>query len=407
MDIEELKNKKIIFATYSTKKDNVRMAEGPALHLLNFFVDKCSEFALLEQPYFLYADDLTPTIEIYKRGKLEKKYKFAKIFNFLFFTSKKRKKRGGTSLRSKIRDFLSIFYYFVREKRKYDLFIGMESINTLAGIFLKKIGMVNKVAYYLFDFTPERYKNKFLNFFYLWLDKFCCYHSDYIWNISAGYENARRDVLKYDLSKMAQQITLNYGVDNILLLPEEKLHSNQLIFTGSIGAENGVGLLVEMMSLVLKNIPDCRLIIMGAGPEEGELKKKIISMDLQSSINFLGFVPDRKQIEKIQSESCIALAPYPDLKDSTKKYGDVMKIREYFARGLPVVTTSIPPISKVIREMPAGLVAEYNKESFSEAIVKLLRDKELYRKCRANAHLLAQENTWQNNISEAINKMEF
>jgi glycosyltransferase involved in cell wall biosynthesis len=407
MEIDDIKNKKIFFATYSTKNNSKRIGGGPAQHLIDFFVPKAERFTILEQPYFLYTNDLAPTVEIYCRGKLEKSYKFFKISKFFFLTTKKRKQKGGTSFRNKIRDFFSVFNFFLRERRKYDLYIGMESVNALCGIILRKIGFIKKTVYYLFDFTPRRYKNRFINAIYIWLDRFCCYHADFVWNISEAYVSARINELHYQTERMAKQITLNYGVDELEIRNENELSKNQLVFTGSIGEENGVLLLIDMMPSVLKEIPDAKLVIAGFGPQEEILKDKIKSLELERNVEFLGYISERKEIKELQSRSCLALAPYPDLTDSTKKYGDVMKVREYFASGLPVVTTAIPPVSKIIDKLPAGIVVDFNEKSFASAVIRLLSDGEFYRQCRKNAISLAQGNTWEGNLRRAIGEMEF
>ncbi|HLD21462.1 MAG TPA: glycosyltransferase [Patescibacteria group bacterium] len=401
-----LQNKKVLFATYSTrKKDHTRVDSGPTQHVLDFFCSKVQQFTIIDQPYFLYTTHFAPTAEIYEQGKMVQSYRFPSFFHSLFFINDKRKKKGGTSLRMKIRDFFSVIFFSLKEPKRYDLFIGMESINTAAGILMKKLGFITTVTYYIFDFTPRRYGNKILNALYIALDKFCCYHADYVWNISSAYAQARINELHYDPKKMAKQITVNYGVDEISVHSPKQRKKNQLIFSGSIGEENGILKLIEAMPLVIQTIPDAHLIICGSGPQEEEVKKRIVKLHVSQHVSFLGFFADKQKVIQLQSQSMLAVAPYPDLIDSTKKYGDVMKIREYFARGLPVVTTAVPPISREIKKAPAGIIVDYTKESIAQGIIELLQNDTVYKICQQQVYELAKNNTWEHNLSTAIKQM--
>src|SRR3989344_3727201 len=57
-------------------------------------------------------------------------------------------------------------FVFIRNRR-YDLFIGLEAVNAIAGILLRKLGIVKTVVYYVSDYSPDRYKPKWVNDLYL------------------------------------------------------------------------------------------------------------------------------------------------------------------------------------------------------------------------------------------------
>ena len=72
-----------------------------------------------------------------------------------------------------------------------DLFVGIDNLNALAGIFLRKLGAVRRVAYYVIDYTPRRFANPLLNRLYHWIDRTCVRHADVIWNLSSRMHKVR------------------------------------------------------------------------------------------------------------------------------------------------------------------------------------------------------------------------
>ena len=74
---------------------------------------------------------------------------------------------------------------------KYDLFIGINNLNTLAALILKRIGRVKKVIYYTIDYFPTRFENNILNSFYHLIDKVCVRFADETWNVSSVMVSAR------------------------------------------------------------------------------------------------------------------------------------------------------------------------------------------------------------------------
>ena len=62
-----------------------------------------------------------------------------------------------SGIASYILDFFLVLYWVIKQKEKYNTFIGIDVLNALAGLMLKKIGRVEKVIFYAMDFTPRRF----------------------------------------------------------------------------------------------------------------------------------------------------------------------------------------------------------------------------------------------------------
>ena len=90
----------------------------------------------------------------------------------------------------------------------------------------------------------------------------------------SGHSEARRDLLHYDMSKMARQLTVHYGVEfrKNLVKPYEELEKFKVIFSGGHHIDNGAQFLPEIARHLYAADPRIRLIITGgAGPTRRRL----------------------------------------------------------------------------------------------------------------------------------------
>jgi len=374
-------NKKILVITHF-------FATGPSQELMNFLKDKTSILGFIEHP-FSYANRNYSLMELYKKGKLFKK--------------KLSPKFAGPDILWYIKDFFfTIFFAFKLEERFY-LCIAADNLNALAAIFLKKVGVVKKVIYFTIDYTPQRFTNKILNNIYHQIDKYCCYHADFIWNSSEVMikQREKKGILE---EKSAPQITVEDGsnFEKIKRLPFAKINRNDIVFMGHLRKNKGIEMLLEVFSEVCLKVKKARLIIIGGGELEQKLKKQAKKLKIKDRIIFTGYVPSHSRIEEMMTKCAVSVAPYvPDL-NSFSFYSDVGKAKAYLACGLPVIITKVPKIAWEIEKEKAGIAVNYDKEEIKEAIIKLLTKDSLYKKMRENAVKFGSNFTWEKTFNNAF-----
>lgn len=397
---------KVLIATFSPWQKGIRLPiNGNLEPMLDFFTSRIHTTVLVDQVY-PGSDFVMPKTEIYKNRKknifrsgwwLYALYPFLKLAN-----------TGGTHVAFKIRDFFSVLDAAYKSDAIFDYFIGFEAINAIAGVLLRRFGKVKKVIYYVSDYSPNRYSQKWFNDLYLSLDRYATKHSDYTWDVSEAINPAR---IKAGLDKKNSPPVLI--VPNALYpfqiksLPSRKLLPHSLVFMGTLGIENGPDLAIESLPLVLKKLPDVKLYIVGG--EENDLKRLkslTVKLSLEKNVIFKGFIADRNKISQEIRKYAVALAPYRYIKGSARLYGDATKIRAYMAAGLPTVTTVVPPLGKVVAKKNAALIVEDTKEEISKAVLKILLSKKLFEEMKRNAISFAKNNTWDNEFMRAFKEME-
>ena len=293
-------------------------------------------------------------------------------------------------------------------KKTYSYFIGLESINTIGGIILRNFGKVEKVIYYVSDYSPHRFNKQWFNLLYIWLDRFCVLHADYIWDVSPAMQEARVKA-GLQVNKKIKNLIVPNGLfpSQIASLPVAKRLPFSIIFMGTLGYENGPDLVIETIPLIKKKFPQVRLhIVGGSGKHLERLKQLVKKLQIEKYVIFYGFIQDSNDMAKIVKKCYVAVAPYRAIPDSVRWYADATKIRQYIGSGLPVVTTHVPPLGKYIVSKGAGIMVSDTKEEMAQGIMKLFSDASLYNKMQNQAKKLSRENTWENVYRKAFEEME-
>lgn len=407
LDRKIYKNLSVFFATFAPFQNKKMLpTNGMVEGTLFFFVPRIKKFHIVIQPH-PGSDRINPIVERYEEGKLLEKKNFSEWFYFPIYLICKLQKEDKTYISYKLRDFISVLTIGIKEEDPYDFLIGLESINTIAGICLKKLGKVKKVIYRVSDYSPDRYKNRLFNFFYLLLDRFCARHADYIWDVSPAMQPAR---VKAGLNsrKSAPHFVVPNGLfkEQVSHLPVEKRIPYSFVYMGTLHYVNGPDLAIEIMPEVKKKFPGAKLHIIGGGEVNMKRIKKLVKdLKVSDSVIFHGFVVDNIEMARLVEKCYIALAPYRAEDKSFRWYADATKIRQYLGSGLPVVTTQVPPLGKIIAAKGAGLVTTDTKEQFGKAVMKLLSDKKLYLSMTKKAIELSRENTWEKEYIRAFKKI--
>jgi len=372
-----LETKKVIIAThiYTT---------GPAQDLKDYLLkNKIEELLFIGHPLFYDKNLKGSGYNLYKHGLLViNKYEVIKRFNQLF---------------GFVRAVVLDVYYVLIQKQKYELYFGSDNLNAFAGLFLKKVGLVKKVIYYVIDYNPKRFSNNVLNWIYHKIDQICVKYSDETWNLSPRMEEARK---KYFNFSGGSQRVVPVGVwfNRIKRKEFSKIEKSTLVFMGHITKKQGVQQVIEATPQILKIVPDFKFLVIGGGNYLDELKKMTKKLNIVKHIVFTGYVEDHKEIEEMLSSCALAVAPYEKYDEdgnlSFTYFADPAKIKNYMACGLPVLLSDVPHNAKEIEEKKCGIVVGYRRKDLSRAAISLLRDEKKLAEYRRNAVNYAKDFDW-------------
>src|SRR3989338_6392185 len=305
-------------------------------------------------------------------------------------------------------DFLQVLRWSLVQPGRHYIFIGEDPLNCMAGIFLKIITKIDKVIFYSIDFSPTRFANPQLNYIYHSLEKICVIFADETWNVSPKIAEGRQQFLNLSPTKHPQKVVpVGIWPNEIVLNPigENTIRKYHLIFMGHLLEKQGVQMVLEAVPLIIKIIPNFIFAIIGEGPYAKQLHQQTKHLKVSQHVIFTGSIPGHDELNRMMDHGLCAVAlykPEPDKKLNFTYYADPGKIKEYLARGLPVITTNVPYNAHEITRRQCGLVVNYNKEEVSHAIISLLRNKQTLAEYSKNALSFAREFTWDNVYTNAF-----
>ncbi len=141
---------------------------------------------------------------------------------------------------------------------------------------------------------------------------------------------------------------------------------DRLVMTaGRLHRQKGFDCLIQAMAVVHTACPRVKLLILGEGEEENNLKKLARSLELTDRIQFLGLRPD---VDRLLH--CIDLFVLP-----SRWEGLPNAVLEAMAAGKPVVATEVGGIPElVVRGVTGMIVPPQDVHALAEAIKALLSD---------------------------------
>ncbi len=152
-------------------------------------------------------------------------------------------------------------------------------------------------------------------------------------------------------------------------------------YVGTFAKWHGVEELIHGSMKLLTQYPQVRFLMVG--PYFTWAKELAEKLKISEAYTFTGPIP-HQEVPNYINASDIMVAPYnPQKSELRKKYGigSPLKLFEYMACSRPVISTSMPPITRVIRERETGLlIPEGNSEALNEAIACLIEKPSLAEK---------------------------
>ncbi len=313
----------------------------------------------------------------------------------------------GNALLFYLKDVILSVYSIFRSGRKYDLYVGSDNLNTLAGIILRMFGRVRRVAFYVIDFTPVRFPGRLMNGVYQAINKFCCYRADAIWNVSPAMIEGRESIgIRRD--KSAPQITVPLGCDYERIRDTEAGERNPhaIVYFGALRAEHGPGLILEALPAVLREFPDASVVFAGGGELRESLERRAAELRVSGKVRFTGFLADDREMYLTLKGCGLALATYPPDDDTYKRFCDPGKVKIYLASGLPTLITDVPAVARELAERGAGRIVEHTPESLAGAVIDIFLNPVEHAAMRERAVALASEYTWDSIWERTFREMD-
>jgi glycosyltransferase involved in cell wall biosynthesis len=156
--------------------------------------------------------------------------------------------------------------------------------------------------------------------------------------------------------------------------------------------KNGIDTLIESAEIAIKKNPRLVFLVIGAGPDFGEVKAKIKQLGIEKNLRLTGFVSDADLPFYYNAADFFVLP-------SKSGEGLPLVALEAMACGLPVIATNVGGTSEIVTKNYGKVVPPDNPDSLAEAIVEFSHG-ELSALKKDLRTMMEQKYSWDKNVEK-------
>jgi len=249
----------------------------------------------------------------------------------------------------------------------------VDKIFVLIQLLLRKVGIKNDVVWYANQKTRE-------------------------WDLENGL------TAKSYFVAPAVTIDKNESLENLKTVRNE----NSLAYIGRLDANAGVDVALEALALMVKAMPNVKITFVG-GSETAVKKYQEMAkqLNIESNVDFKGFVEKTEDAIKIIRQAKIGLALYKPEKENVSMYADVSKPKEYLRAGLPVIMTNGgPSLGDELQDLGAGVLANFDSVDIAKTLVDVLSDNNRYNNLLKGVTDAAEKYDYRENFRKVFENIQ-
>jgi glycosyltransferase involved in cell wall biosynthesis len=196
--------------------------------------------------------------------------------------------------------------------------------------------------------------------------------------------------------------------DRDMFRKNNNISENELviIYLGSWEEWKGVNVLIRAYAKVLDKVSDCKLILVGGSKEElikaNELIKSL-NIDGQE-IQLAGFI---SQTEVVKYLKISDIGVIPNTKTIVgSRYTSPLKLFEYMAAGLAIVTSDLPSMREVLTEKEAVFFRPENEYDLADKMIDLINNKSKREQMKFLIRQRVKEFTYEERCKKVVDIIE-
>lgn len=175
-----------------------------------------------------------------------------------------------------------------------------------------------------------------------------------------------------------------------------------MVYLGVIGPQKGLGLALEALPRIVNDLPEFHLLAVGPGYAriKDELRRRAKELGVGQNFEILTPVPHR-EIFTVLNAGDISLLHLEY--NMNYRASSPHKLFEYMAAGLPVITSPVESVARIVDEEGAGLVVGYSSDEMAEAVINLAKSPAERRAMGERGRLAVERKyNWKNESEKLI-----
>jgi glycosyltransferase involved in cell wall biosynthesis len=159
----------------------------------------------------------------------------------------------------------------------------------------------------------------------------------------------------------AEEFKAKYGINDPFV-----------VYIGRLHRLKGIDVLIKAISIATKEEPTLTAVIIGPG-DQRPYRELANRLEIRKNVIFTGFVSEEVKISALDASAALVL---PSISNYAEAYS--LAITEAWARGKPIIATTVGEIPYRVKHMVNGLlIPPRNPEALAKAIITLLNDENL------------------------------
>ena len=172
-------------------------------------------------------------------------------------------------------------------------------------------------------------------------------------------------------------------------------------FIGSYYAYEGLDLLLDALPSILKVRSDIKVLLVGGGPQESNLKQQAQALGIADKVIFVGRVPHS---EVNRYYDLIDILAYPRHPMRLTELVTPLKPLEAMAQGQIFVASDVGGHKELIKQDETGILFKAgDRTALANAILRLLSSEELKARLRVNGRVFVENvRNWKNSVANYV-----
>lgn len=169
-------------------------------------------------------------------------------------------------------------------------------------------------------------------------------------------------------------------------------------FIGSFYAYEGLLLLLDALPEIIQKNPSVRLLLVGGGPQDKQIKSKVAAMGLQDSVVLTGRVP-HDQVQRYYN--LVDVFVYPRLSMRLTDLVTPLKPLEAMAQGRVLIASDVGGHHELIQDKVTGyLFKAGDRVSLADTVAYAIKDQPNWEKLRlAGRQYVESERNWSVSVN--------
>lgn len=254
--------------------------------------------------------------------------------------------------------------------RRFDVCMGIGPWGSLVGLWLRRLGRVGTLVYEDRDYDPGLMPDRLRQRYTAAVERCVMRRADLVVSVGQRLADRRRH------EAGVTPIVVPNGIDYPLFAAaaaRPRTPGRRLVYAGNLSPWSGVDLAIEAMPRILAALPDAHLMVIGSGLPafEAHLRRRVSELGLGEAVSLVGSRPHEALPALLAGADVGLAASQPN---AYRQYACPLKVMEYIASGLTVLTTRDTEAADIVERLGVGRAVPFDPTALAAAAVDVLRN---------------------------------